>query len=449
MKQIKKTSYIYYKGLAVCLSVCLILTGCSIPLKTKKPAYTPKASVESSQEPIGMSKEDASYAALDYLKNMSLKEKVGQLFVVNLELLDDTRGGFYEWKKITKQMKENLEKYHVGGVILFSRNIQKRKQTKKLIRRLQKNAGIPLFVTVDEEGGDVARIGNNEKMKTTTFPTMEEIGQQKDADYVYDMGVTIGQEIGELGFNVDFAPVADVKTSELNKEIGTRSFGDDPAKVSGMVDAFVKGIQSQNVCATLKHFPGQGSSNGDTHQGSVDIDSSISSLRKIDFKPFEAGIEAGADFIMVSHISVSKVTESSEPASMSDLIMTTILRDELRFDGLIVTDAFDMASITDNYTPGEAACGSFKAGADIIVMPQDLDEAYQSVMESIQDGVISEKRLDDSVLRILRLKFQRGIMDLEDLANAKDTTSASDSEPSTASAVTATPKGRKHSAKKS
>lgn len=449
MKQIKKTGNIYYKGLTVCLTACLALTGCSNPLRTKKPSYTPKASVENSQEPAGMSKEDASYAALDYIKSMSLEEKVGQLFIVNLELLDDTKGSFYECKKTTKQMKENLGKYHVGGVILFSRNIQKRKQTKKLIRRLQKNAEVPLFVTVDEEGGDVARIGNNEKMKTTTFPTMEEIGKQEDADYVYNMGVTIGQEIGDLGFNVDFAPVADVKTSDLNREIGTRSFGDDPAKVSGMVDAFVKGIQSQNVCATLKHFPGQGSSNGDTHQGSVDIDSSISSLRKTDFKPFEAGIEAGADFIMVSHISVSKVTESSEPASMSDLIMTTILRDELRFDGLIVTDAFDMASITDNYTPGEAAYSSFKSGADIIVMPQNLDEAYQSVLNSVQDGVISEKRLDDSVMRILRLKFQRGIMDLEDLSKATETTSATDNEPAATPAVTATPKGRKHSAKKS
>lgn len=403
------------RSLALGLAFCMALTGCNSPIVEEAPNYTPKITESAAPEVEGMSREDAIYAAMDYMEDMTIEEKVGQLFVVNLELLDDSRGNFYEWQKITKLMKENLTKYHVGGVILFSRNISKRKQTKKLIRRLQKNAPIPLFVTVDEEGGEVARIANNPNMKTTTFPTMEEIGQEEDAEYAYNMGATIGEEIKELGFNVDFAPVADVRTSEMNREIGSRSFGDDEQKVSEMVDAFVKGIQSQNVSATLKHFPGQGSSQGDTHQGSVDIDSSISKLRKIDFKPFEVGIKAGADFVMVSHISVSKVTETSEPASMSDLIMTTILRDELGFEGVIVTDAFDMASITDNYTAGEAAYGSIKAGADMVVMPQSLDEAYTTIIEKIESGEMTEKRIDESVLRILSTKFQRGILTLEDL----------------------------------
>lgn len=435
--KLKRSGRTLQRGIALCLTMSLVLTGCSLPTKKERPSYTPpEVPAETAQEQVGMSKEDAAYAALDYLKTMSLEEKLGQLFVVNLELLDDSNGNYYEHQKITKKMKENLQKYHVGGVILFSRNIAKRKQTKKLIRRLQKNAEIPLFVSVDEEGGDVARIGSNEKMKTTTFPTMEEIGKKKDADYVYNMAATIGKEIGELGFNVNYAPVADVKTSQLNLEIGTRSFGDDPAKVSQMVDAYVQGLKSQNICATLKHFPGQGSSSGDTHQGSVDIDSSISGLRKTDFKPFEAGIDAGADFIMVSHISVSKVTESSEPASMSDLIMTTILREELDFDGIIITDAFDMASITENYTAGEAAYGSVKAGADIILMPQDLEEAYGALLEKVQDGSLNQKRLDDSVLRILRLKFEKGILSLDDLAKANaQETEVPTTDAATASAV--------------
>ena len=431
--------YTIRRGVAVCLIMALTLTGCSLPGKQQKPSYTPPESTQTQkQEQVGMSKEDAAYAALDYLQNMSVEEKVGQLFVVNLELLDDTQGSYYEHKKITRQMKESLEKYHVGGVIFFSRNIARRKQTKKLVRRLQANAPIPLFIAVDEEGGDVARIGSNARMKTTTFPTMEEIGQTKDADYVYNMAATIGQEIGELGFNVDFAPVADVNTSELNKEIGSRSFGDDPEQVSKMVDAYVKGLKSQNICSTLKHFPGQGSSSGDTHQGSVDIDSSIARLRKVDFKPFRVGIESGADFIMVSHISVSKVTESSEPASMSDLIMTTILREELGFDGLIITDAFDMASITDTYTAAEAAYGSFRAGADIVLMPQNLEEAYQAILEKVQDGTLEQKRLDDSVVRILRLKFEKGILTLDDLEKAGTAEKASP-----AAVSTTMPSGKK------
>lgn len=404
------------RSFAAVLAICLALTGCQLSGRHQEPSYEPpeETITELEQEPIGMSEEDAAYAALEYIEGMPLEEKIGQLFIVNLELLDTSQGDFYEHKKITGQMKEGLQKYHVGGVIFFSRNIVKRKQTKKLIRRLQKNSDIPLFVTVDEEGGDVARIGANEAMKTETFPTMEEIGKTQDEDYVYRMASTIGREIGELGFNVDFAPVADVRTSEMNQEIGTRSFGDDPDLVSGMVDAYVRGLESQNICATLKHFPGQGSSEGDTHQGSVDIDSSIAKLRKIDFKPFNRGIRAGADFIMVSHISVSKVTESSEPASMSDLILTTILREEMGFEGLIVTDAFDMASITNHYTAGEAACEAFQSGADIILMPQDLEDAYTALLEQVQKGIIDEKRVNDSVLRILKLKFQKGIMTLED-----------------------------------
>lgn len=424
LQKIKYGKKLCAAGLSISLIVSTVLTGCELPGKShRNNVYVPPASTDaaSTEEPdvIGTSDEDATYASLEYLDLMTDEEKVGQLFTVNLEQMDDTKGEYYEHKKITKTMKENLQKYPVGGVILFSRNIWNRKQTKKLIRKLQKNAAMPMFISVDEEGGDVARIGNNKKMKTDTFPTMEEIGKTQDADYVYYMASTIGSQIGELGFNVDFAPVADVKTSEMNSEIGTRSFGDDPKKVAEFVSAYVKGLESQNICSTLKHFPGQGSSSGDTHQGSVDIDSSISKLRKIDFVPFVSGIEAGADFVMVSHISVSRVTETSEPASVSKLIMTTILREELDYSGLIVTDAFDMACITDKYSAAEAAVKSFNAGADIILMPQDLPEAYDAILSKVKSGKITEKRLNDTVERILKLKFQKGIMTLEDTAQKK------------------------------
>ena len=378
--------------------------------------YTPDESPEATatgEQQKGLSREEAVEAAAGYMKNMTVEEKAGQLFIVNLELLDQKNGNYYEWRRFTKRMKKSLDKYHIGGVIFFSRNIAGRKQTEKLVTRLQENSSIPLFISVDEEGGDVARIANNKKMGTTVFQTMEEIGRTKDASYVYNMGETIGSEISSLGFNVDFAPVADVKTSELNLEIGTRSFGGEPDKVAEFTSAFVKGIQKQNVSATLKHFPGQGSSSGDTHIESVNIDSSIASLRKNDFVPFEAGIAAGADFVMVSHISVSKVTETAQPASMSNLVMDTILRDELGFQGVIITDAMDMASITDNYTSAEAAYGAVSGGADIVLMPLDLEMAYNEIINRINNGSISKERLDASVLRILTVKFMRGIMPAE------------------------------------
>ena len=397
------------------LLLCICLAGCAMP-GGKTDVYTPDESPEAAATGVvrkGLSRDEAVEAAAGYMENMTVEEKAGQLFIVNLELLDQKNGNYYEWKRFTRRMKKSLDKYHIGGVILFSRNIAGRKQTEKLISRLQENSSIPLFISVDEEGGDVARIANNKKMGTTVFQTMEEIGKTKDASYVYSMGETIGSEISSLGFNVDFAPVADVKTSELNLEIGTRSFGGDPGKVAEFTSAFVKGIQKHNVSATLKHFPGQGSSSGDTHVESVNIDSSIASLRKNDFVPFEAGIAAGADFVMVSHISVSKVTETSQPASMSSLVMDTILRDELGFRGVIITDAMDMASITDNYTSAEAAYGAVSGGADIVLMPLDLEMAYNEIINRINDGSISKERLDASVLRILTVKFMRGIMPVE------------------------------------
>lgn len=395
--------------------VCICLAGCALmPGREEEEIPENSPGVEDlKEEDTGMGYEEAVEAAAKYMENMTIEEKAGQLFIVNLELLDQRKGNYYEWKKCTKAMKKAINKYHIGGVILFSRNIAGRKQTKKLINRLNEGSPVPLFVAVDEEGGDVARIANNGKMGTTVFPTMEEIGSTKDVSYVYDMGATIGSEIKELGFNVDFAPVADVKTSELNLEIGTRSFGGEPGEVADFVSAFVKGMQEQDVSATLKHFPGQGSSNGDTHIESVNIDSSITGLRKNDFVPFEAGIDAGVDFVMVSHISVSKVTETSQPASMSGLIMDTILRDELGFQGIIITDAMDMAPVTSDYTAAEAAYGAINGGADIVLMPLDLEMAYNEIINKIKFGKIPEERLNASVLRILAVKYMRGIMKVE------------------------------------
>ncbi|MCR5623953.1 MAG: glycoside hydrolase family 3 protein [Lachnospiraceae bacterium] len=415
-----------FKFNKVCLAFMLILSMSVLTSCTSlKQAVTdflnedpPEERVVSSEEPESGEREDiseeaAAELAMKYISGLSLEEKVGQLFSVNLELLDNTKGSYYEHQKITKAMKESLSKYHVGGVILFQRNINNRKQTSKLIRKLQKNSEIPLFIMVDEEGGAVARVGQNPDMGTTAFESAEVIGRTEDPEYTKSMGSIIGSEISELGFNVDLAPVADVNISELNTEIGNRSFGSDAELVSEFVANFVEGIQSQNVSACLKHFPGQGSSEGDTHNTNVDIDADIATLRENDFVPFEKGIEAGADFMMVSHISVSKVTETETPASLSKLIMTTIMREELGFGGIIITDAFDMTSITELYSAGDAAITAIQAGADIVLMPEDLDEAYNAVLSAVNSGDIDEARVDESVIRILTRKFQRGIIATE------------------------------------
>lgn len=377
--------------------------------ETEKPAVTEDAEPENQGEILTDSTQITGLAKA-IIENMTLEEKVGQMFIVNLESLDATQGTYYEHRTFTDEMLASLQEFPVGGVTLFSRNIETRSQTMKLNSDLQSNSRIPLWISVDEEGGDVARIANNPNMKMTQFPSMEVIGATEDAEYCYDMGTTIGNEISELGFNLDFAPVADVRTNENNTEIGNRSFGDDANLVASLSSSVVKGLQSTGVSATLKHFPGHGDAEGDTHQASVNIGSDINRLRTVDFVPFKTGIKAGADFIMISHISISRVAGNTTPASLSSLVMKDIVRNELEFKGVVITDAMDMKAITNNYTAGEAAVKAIKAGADVVLMPADFVEAYNTVVNAVLTEDISEARINESVQRILETKIKRGLI---------------------------------------
>lgn len=224
------------------------------------------------------------------------------------------------------------------------------------------------------------------------------------------MGKTIASEIKELGFNLDFAPVADVKTNEYNTEIGNRAFGSDAKLVSKFVKQVVKGIQGQGISATLKHFPGHGSTTGDSHNTPVNADTDLLSLRSREFKPFKAGIDAGADFVMVSHISISKVTENTVPASMSTVVIQNMLREELNFKGVVITDGMDMGAVTEKYDADEAAVNCIKAGVDIVLMSTDVKDAYNAVKKAVENGEIEEKSIDESVQRILEVKIKRGII---------------------------------------
>lgn len=376
---------------------------------------------EDENQPIGTN-DSAIITGLagDILENMTLEEKIGQLFIINLELLDDNKGNYYEFRKLTKKMINNIGKYNVGGVCFFARNIETREQTMKLINDLQGKSKYPMFITVDEEGGQVARIANNNNMQTTKFPTMEEVGKMDDKEYAFNLGDTIGREIRELGFNVDFAPVADVRTNELNTEIGDRSFGNEPKLVANMVKEVVTGLQGQGVSAALKHFPGHGDAESDSHEGAVNVENDIERLRDVEFVPFKAGIRAGVDFVMISHISISRVTEDTVPASLSSLVLNEMLRMELGFEGIAITDALNMKAITSQYTPKQAAKKAFTAGADVVLMPDNLPEAYNSILQAVKNGDITEERLNESVRRILEVKVKRGIIPIDtDLVGEK------------------------------
>lgn len=348
--------------------------------------------------------------------SMTLNEKVGQLFVVELSSLESSRKSV-KAKELTKTMKKSLSYYPIGGVILYSRDIKTPKQTKRLLENLQAECDIPLFTCVDEEGGEVSRIASNSKMKAKTVSPMLSIGQTGETKNAKEAGQTIGKELNKLGFNVDFAPVADVldRSSDTNSsatELGSRAFGSDATEVAKMVKALVKGLQSQDVMATLKHFPGQGNASMDTHLGAANISEDIAKLRAEEFKPFKSGMKAGASFVMLSQSSVESVTGDMMPACMSTLIVKDILRDELGFKGIIITDAMNMEAVRGKYTSSEAAVNCLKAGVDMILMPEDLQEAYDGVIDAVQSGDVSQGDLDVSVRRIIKTKIKKGVLPL-------------------------------------
>lgn len=389
----------------VVMVLTVVLAACGKKEASDQPAEASTSIQDADPENL----DDITMDALvdEAMKQMTLEQKIGQLFIVCTDSLD-----FNAETEMTDEMKTNLEKYQPGGVILFSFNLDHREQTTEFIQDMKETTKIPMFISVDEEGGNVARIANTDGMGTTKFPSMATIGETGDPSQAYTVGDTVGREISELGFNLDFAPVADLSTNEDNTEIGERSFGSDPDLVSQMVSQEVKGLQNNGVSAALKHFPGQGNAGEDTHKGYVNLDVTIDGLRDNEFLPFEEGIAAGADMIMMSHVSVKGITQSDIPASLSGLMVNDILREELQYDGIIITDAMNMKIITKFYEAGQAAVSAIKAGNDMILMPDNFESAYEAVSEAVEEGTLSEKRINASVRRILEVKIRRGILPL-------------------------------------
>ena len=260
----------------------------------------------------------------------------------------------------------------------------------------------------EEEGGGVRRVGGSSS-EVDEIGDMADIGAEGDTMKAYESGATIGFYLYKLGLNVDFAPVADIVADPAASSIGKRSFGSDPVLVGDMAAAMVTGLQENGVSSCLKHFPGIGSVSDDTHEGMAVLEKSLDDLRASEFVAFQAGIEAGADFIMVSHVSAPNVVGDNTPCSMSEEVITNLLRGELGYQGIIITDAMNMTAVTEYYTSDDAAVRALKAGADMILMPDDFEQAYQGVLNAVQEGVIAEERINESLKRIYRVKFRNRI----------------------------------------
>lgn len=336
----------------------------------------------------------------EILDNMTLEEKIYQMFFVTPEQLT----GVGEVIRAGETTKKAIEEKPVGGIVYFAKNIQNPEQISEMLEKTQEYSKISIFTAVDEEGGTVSRIGSNPDMGVEKIEPMAEV---KDSERAYEVGVQIGETLFKLGFNVDFAPVADVLNGD--NVIGSRSFGKDPSDVSEKVSSFVSGISKSNVCATLKHFPGQGSTTGDTHYNYVESSRTESEIRENELLPFENGIKSGAVFVMIGHMTV-KALDDKNPATFSKNIVTNLLREEMGFDGIIITDAMNMGAILNTYSSGDAAVRAVKAGVDMILMPNDLNAAYEGLLKAVKNGEISESRIDESVARILKVKSEKGIL---------------------------------------
>lgn len=391
----------------------------TVPTETKpvEPETTaPKETEPKEEEPIDPIDPYRNHAKT-ILADMTLEEKIWQMFIVDIDNLT----GANPTKKSGPKTEEAIKKKPVGGVIYFADNLEDRTQTDAMIRNLQSYASIELFIGVDEEGGTkrnggVTRLGGRSDFGVTDFGLMYNVGETKDITKAHKVGETLGMQLRELGFNLDFAPVADVWTNPDNTVIGKRAFSTDPDNAASMVRNCVGGFEKANLLCTLKHFPGHGDTKADSHKGSVYSEKTLEELWECELRPFRAGIDAGAPLVMMGHITLPNVEGAEEvPATLSKAIVTDLLRNEMGFQGLVVTDAMNMGAITDHYGSGDAAVLAIQAGVDLILMPADLDQAFQGIRKAVENGDLSEERIDESVLRILETKLRYNIIKMPEV----------------------------------
>ncbi len=388
---------------AIAVLICAVIIGAAaftiINIKDDKAVPEPDENETAEEEPI-----DAR--ADEILSSMTLEEKINQLFIITPEALT----GIGQATAAGDTTRSALEEHPVGGLIYFTQNFVDEAQTKEMITNTKKFADevckLPLFISVDEEGGTVARLGNSESLNLPKIEDMSVIGQSRDMQKAYETGSKIAKYLKDYGFNMDFAPVADALTNPQNEVIGTRSFSADPTTAGNMAVQLSKGLNDNGIISCYKHFPGHGATLGDTHEGFAYTDKSLDELMARDIIPFKTAIENNADFIMVGHISLPNVTGDNTPASVSPVIITDILKNKLGYKNLIITDALNMGALTELYSSDEAAVRAINAGADMLLMPQDFALAYNGVLDAVNNGSITEERINASVKKIIMKKLE-------------------------------------------
>ena len=373
-------------------TIALFLTACGNDSSSS-------ASEDSNKEEVSLN-----------ISKMTLREKVGQMFFVRPEALDTSIHWNeyqdlpdYKLQQVNKTMRDVSKDYPIGGMILYAHNIVDETQLGDFIAEIRKLNGSPLLA-IDEEGGRIARIANNENFDVPKYESMAAIAESGDPNEAYKAAFTIGSYVKEYGFDIDYAPVADVNTNPENIVIGARAFSDDPETAADFVVSYLNGLDSAGIIGTLKHFPGHGDVKTDTHSGYAETNKTWKEMLKCEMIPFKAGIKAGAQMIMTAHIAAPKVTGDDLPATLSPVILQDKLRGELGFKGVIVTDAMDMGAITTQFGNAEAAIKSIQAGVDVVLCSREFTQVFDAVVKAVEKGDIKESRIDESVKRILALK---------------------------------------------
>lgn len=345
----------------------------------------------------------------EIMANLSLEAKVGQLFVFSIsdDHIDDATAAF-------------LQNTRAGNIILYNKNIKDPNQIIDLNKSLQnqiiRNTKLPAFIGIDQEGGQITRLSNGEAF----FPGAMACSAAGDPDVTYKQGQYMGQELKALGINMDFAPVVDINSNPQNPVINTRAYGDNPDTVSSYSAGMIKGLQEQNVIACVKHFPGHGDTITDSHYSLPTINKSLDDLKQMEFIPFQKAVDNGTDAIMTAHITFPQIESNNLPATLSKTFLTDILRNQMNFNGLIVTDSLKMNAISSNYGIGEAAVMAVNAGANLLITGSgdtsgdDISyqsNTYASVLAAVKSGMISQDTLYQRVKLVLQYKEKYGLLD--------------------------------------
>ncbi|HEY4389941.1 MAG TPA: beta-N-acetylhexosaminidase [Paenibacillus sp.] len=335
------------------------------------------------------------------LDSLSTAEKIGQLFIVGM---DGTTSN--------DSIRELLQQQHVGGVIFYKNNIENTKQALSLFNQLKqenRDNPVPLFLSVDEEGGRVSRM----PVEYTKLPAAAKIGAGGDAKAAEELGDIIGTELAGFGLNLDFAPVLDVNSNPDNPVIGDRSYSSSAQAVSEMGLAEMKGLIGQGVIPVVKHFPGHGDTSVDSHLGLPVVEHEMERLRKLELVPFQAAIEADADVVMVAHLLIPHL-DPDHPASFSKAVIQELLRDELGFDGVVISDDMTMGAISEHYTIEDAAIQFVLAGGNILLIGHEFEKekaAIQAITDAVEQGTIPMDVLNDRVYKVLELKEKYKLTD--------------------------------------